>query len=153
MELASEPMPPDSSGHSLFGATGQCAQSSLRRAWFSGTSHIAPSFSNLLPGVGTEARLCLPGEGWQPEPTPGSARSICAAHLHSSTQMCQLSLWGPRTKPLAADCGQVFRWVAARCKSNHEAGWLPSRNESLGPHMTQTVRGSLAVCLTIPSAA
>lgn len=92
MELASEPMPPDSSGHSLFGATGQCAQSSLRRAWFSGTSHIAPSFSNLLPGVGTEARLCLPGEGWQPEPTPGSAPSICAAHLHSSTQMCQLSL-------------------------------------------------------------
>lgn len=29
MELASEPMPPDSGGRSLFGATGQCAQSSL----------------------------------------------------------------------------------------------------------------------------
>ena len=75
-ELASEPMPPDSSGHSLFGATGQCAQSSLRRAWFSGTSHVAPSFPNLLHGVGTEARLCLPGEGWQPTPTPRSALSI-----------------------------------------------------------------------------
>ena len=96
-ELASEPMPPDSSGQSLFGATGQCAQSSLRRAWFSGTSHVAPSFPNLLHGVGTEARLCLPGEGWQPTPTPRSAPSICAwpvwaAHLHSSTQVCQLSL-------------------------------------------------------------
>ena len=64
-----------------------------------------------------------------------------------------LSLWGSRAKPLASDCGQGFRWVAARCKSNREAGWLPSRNESLGPQMTHTVRGSLAVGLTLPSAA
>lgn len=65
---------PNSSGLSLFGSTCQCTQSSLRRAWFSGTSHVAPSFPSLLPGAGTEAQLCLPREGWQPTPTPGSAR-------------------------------------------------------------------------------